>query len=72
MSDLDSEMTAAVRRQFAHAATSQRVDRRGWTREQWIADARRLFNDVDGSVLDLVNGHISALLAAVAEPPLEG
>ena len=42
--------------QAAHAAASHRVVRLGWTREQWIADAQRLMNDPDGSVLDLVNG----------------
>jgi len=53
--------------QAAHAAASHRVVRLGWTREQWIADAQRLMNDPDGSVLDLVNGHVYALLAELKE-----
>jgi hypothetical protein len=39
------------------------VDRTGWTRKQWIDDAKKLFYDPDGSVLDFVNGHITALFA---------
>lgn len=56
-----SEMSEAIRSQLAHVAQSQRIDRSGWTHEQWVTDARRLMGDLDGSVLDLVNGHITAL-----------
>jgi hypothetical protein len=59
---LDEQMTTAVHRQLDHIAASHRVDRGGWTREQWVADARRLFEDLDGSVLDLVNGHVVYML----------
>lgn len=62
---LDDQMADAVRRQFDHATASRQIDRRGWTRRQWIEDARSQFGDLEGSVLDLVNGHVSAMLAAI-------
>jgi hypothetical protein len=51
--------------QLRHAEASHRIDRTGWTDEQWVEDARRLMGDLDGSVLDLVNGHVLALLRTV-------
>lgn len=51
--------------QAAHVAASHRLDRISWTDEQWVEDARRLMRDLDGSVLDLVNGHIVRLIAAL-------
>lgn len=66
---LDEQMREAVSRQMKHVAAAHRIDRRGWTRKQWIDDARRLFTDLDGSVLDLVNGHISAMLAEIDGVP---
>jgi hypothetical protein len=60
---LDTQMAAAVRRQLAHITTSHQINRTGWTRQQWINDARRLMGELDGSVRDLVNGHVLALLA---------
>lgn len=50
-----------------HIVTSYTTDRAGWTRQQWLEDADRLMNDIDGSVLSLVNGHVIALLDEVAE-----
>lgn len=61
----DDQMAEAIRRQRSHVDRSHSIDRRGWTRRQWIEDARQQFGDADGSVLDLVNGHVSALLAAI-------
>ncbi|HEV2929944.1 MAG TPA: hypothetical protein VGW74_14725 [Propionibacteriaceae bacterium] len=37
------------------------VDRRAWTRQQWLDDARAIFNSVHGGAVDLLNGHIMAL-----------
>jgi hypothetical protein len=37
------------------------VDRRAWTRQQWLDDARAIFNSVHGGAADLLNGHIMAL-----------
>ncbi len=67
MSDQWGEVLA---RQRDHVNASHRVDRRGWTDQQWIDDARRLMDDIDGSVLDLVNGHVMKLLERLDE--LEG
>lgn len=36
-------------------------DRKGWTREQWIAEAEEIMNDPYGSVNMLLNGHVMAL-----------
>ena len=65
MTNLDDQMAEAVRHQREHIAASMAVDRRGWTRQQWIDDAERLIGDLHGSVLDLVNGHVLALLAEI-------
>jgi hypothetical protein len=42
-------------------------DRIGWTRQDWVADAERLLADVDGSILDLLNGHGVHMLAEIRE-----
>jgi hypothetical protein len=65
----DPQMAAAIIRQLTHVAASHQIDRTGWTRQQWIDDARRLMGDADGSVLDLTNGHVQALLAELTQPP---
>lgn len=56
------QMSEAVKNQFTHVASSLKVDRRGWTEDQWIEDAKRLMNDLEGSVLSLVNGHVSHMI----------
>lgn len=58
----DDLMALAVRAMAHHAGDSWRVDRTGWTDERWIEDAKRLMDDIDGSVSSLVNGHVLALL----------
>lgn len=62
-------MTEAIRAMQRHAARASGVDRRGWTTEQWAEDAKRLMDDIDGSIMSLVNGHVSALLRLVADHP---
>jgi hypothetical protein len=57
----------AFRAQRAHVDRSLAIDRTDWTRQQWIGDARKQMSDLDGSVMDLLNGHVTALLAEVAE-----
>lgn len=64
---LDDQMVEAVRNQMKHVAASHAVDRRGWTRDQWVADAEKLMGDLDGSVMDLKNGHVLALLEELHE-----
>lgn len=56
-----------VKAQQEHIAAAHAVDRRGWTDDQWVADADLLFNHADGSVQDLNNGHVRALLDKVKE-----
>lgn len=58
-------MTAALHRMAAHREESVRTDRRGWSDEQWVQDARSLMHDIDGSVSSLVNGHVMALLRSL-------
>lgn len=41
-------------------------DRTGWTRQEWIDDARQIMDDLYGSVESLLNGHILALLSTVS------
>ena len=60
------QMGAAIRRQVAHAQVSSSVNRSGWTRQQWVDDARALMGHVDGAITSLVNGHVVALLDEVA------
>lgn len=62
---MSDQLNAAIKRQLEHADAAHRINRRNWTREQWVADARHLFNDLDGSMLGLVNGHIAALLQEI-------
>lgn len=60
-----SQMGEVVREQLNHAGRSRQVDRRGWTRRQWVDDARQQMGDLHGSVLDLVNGHPTHMLAEI-------
>lgn len=62
-----SDMSEAIRRQMDARARSMTVDRKDWTRQQWIDDADRLMNEADGAVTSLVNGHVMALLDEAAE-----
>jgi hypothetical protein len=55
------------RAQRAHVDRSLAIDRTGWTRQQWVDDARQQMGDLDGSVMDLLNGHVTAMLSALAE-----
>ena len=56
------QLAEAVQAQRARIQSSLTTNRQGFTRAAWIADARAQFNHVDGSVLALVNGHVSVLL----------
>ena len=58
----DDQMGLAIRAMAHHAGESWRTDRTGWTDQQWIEDAQRLMDDIEGSVTSLVNGHVLALL----------
>lgn len=62
-------MTAAVAKMAALSARSSYIDRTGWTDEQWVADARTLMDDIDGSIMALVNGHVMAMLRVIDNPP---
>lgn len=65
MSDMINQgiqMAEAAQRQMERRRASYSIDRKGWTRQQWIEDADRLMNEVDGAITSLVNGHIMHLL----------
>lgn len=64
---VQEQMADALKAQARHVVASQVIDRRGWERSQWLADAREQFQHEDGSVLDLCNGHVSAMLEALAD-----
>ena len=57
----------AYHRQMEQRRQSFLVDRTGWSRQQWIEDARALMNDPDGAITSLVNGHVMALLEEAQE-----
>ena len=59
---MSDQMVEAIKRQMKHVDASMRVNRTGWTDDQWIDDARKLMRDIEGSVLDLLNGHVVAML----------
>lgn len=65
MADELDELGEAFRRQHEHVVKSHAVNRVGWTRQQYLEDAKRLMGDLDGSVCDLVNGHVTAMLAEI-------
>ena len=52
----------AVARQMKRSRESMLVDRSGWTDEQWMEDAEKLMNELDGAITSLVNGHVMAVL----------
>lgn len=64
---LDDQMAEALAHQRDHIIAAHHVDRRGWSRGEWVADARRLMDDLDGSARALLNGHVTALLSELAE-----
>lgn len=70
--DLDTQMAVALRRMAAHRKESVWIDRRGWTDDEWVQDARRLMHEIDGSISSLVNGHVMALLRSLGAAWEEG
>lgn len=65
--DLNEEMRNAASRQYRQRTESERVNRTGWTTQQWVDDTRSLMDHIDGAVTSLVNGHVMALLDQNAE-----
>ena len=59
---MSDQMVEAIKQQMKHIDASMRVNRTDWTDDQWIDDARKLMGDIEGSVLDLLNGHVVAML----------
>jgi hypothetical protein len=55
----------AYRHQIAHIAESMRINRTGWTLKQWTTDAHKQFNELDGSIMSLTNGHVTALFREI-------
>lgn len=69
MDEPDTSLAAQAREvaiaQWDARARSHDIDRSGWTRAQYVEDAERLMDEVDGAVTSLVNGHIFALLEEI-------
>lgn len=61
------QLEIAAKRQLGHIKESKLADRTNWTKDQWVDDARELMNDIDGSVLDLLNEHVMAMLSKIEE-----
>lgn len=59
---MSEQMAEVVQRQMQRSRASQYINRQGWTQQQWIEDADRLMNEVDGAITSLVNGHVMHLL----------
>lgn len=55
-------MERALDRQRDQLIKSMHVKRTGWTRQQWVDDARTLMDHPDGAITSLVNGHVLALI----------
>jgi hypothetical protein len=55
----------AYRHQIAHIAESMRINRTGWTLKQWTDDAHKQFHHLDGTIMSLVNGHVTALFREI-------
>lgn len=60
---MSNELAAAFRR--TEDLANEKIDRRGWTPEQWAADAERIMGHIDGAASALLNGHISGLLHTI-------
>ena len=58
---LDEQMSRAIGNMRRLSGEVVLVDRKDWTREQWVAEAEEIMDDIDGSVMSLLNGHINAL-----------
>jgi hypothetical protein len=50
---------------MTHIAKSMRINRTGWTLKQWTTDAHKQFNELDGSIMSLTNGHVAALFREI-------
>lgn len=42
-------------------------ERSGWTRQEWVDDARAIMDDLHGSVACLLNGHVLALFSLASD-----
>jgi hypothetical protein len=62
---LSDQMAEAYRNQMEHIAKSMRINRTGWTLKQWTTDAHKQFNELDGTIMSLNNGHITALFREI-------
>ena len=51
---------------------SRRVDRNGWSRDQWVAEAAQIMGAEGGTVRALLDNHVLALLSALADAQTPG
>jgi hypothetical protein len=64
---LDEQMAEAVGGMQRVRTAVMLKPREGWTREQWLAEADEIMNDINGSAASLLNGHITAMQEEIAE-----
>jgi predicted RNA-binding Zn ribbon-like protein len=62
---LDGQMTRAIGNMRRLAGEVEQIDRKDWTRAQWLTEAETIMDDIDGSVFSLLNGHIVALFEEI-------
>ena len=65
--ELPDQMAEAIRRQRERWQASAGMDRKGWSDQQWINDAWRLFHEPNGAITSLVNGHVDRMLKRLYE-----
>jgi hypothetical protein len=62
----DEQMSEALTAMWRLTDGVRMKPRDGWTRQQWVADAQEIMNDIDGSATSLLNGHVMAMLEEIA------
>lgn len=62
----DEQMSEALTAMWRLTDGVRMKPREGWTRQQWVADAAEIMDDIDGSTSSLLNGHVMAMLEELA------
>lgn len=62
---LDDQMADAIGEMAKLTIDVRRRPRQEWTRAEWVAEAEEIMDDIHGSVVSLINGHVTALISEV-------